>query len=129
MLLYFVQQQVADGWDKAREEDLIQKIWCGRRVLQVLGVSLHTALSELDASVTTLLGSLRGEVKAITAQPSRKGQTVSCHSRIAGDADDTLEQALLRLLKQASDSRSNHRRSSSATQRAGQAATGPFRAR
>lgn len=100
VLLYCGQQQVADGWDNAREEDLIQKIRRGRRVQQVLGVSLHTALRAPDASVTTLLGSLRGEVKAITAQPSRKGQTVSRHSRIAGDADDTPEQALLRLLKQ-----------------------------
>lgn len=100
VLLYFVQQQVADGWDKAREEDLTQKNRRGRRVQQVLGVSLHTALREPDASVTTLLGSLRGDVKAITAQLSRKGPTVSRHSRIAGDADDTPEQALLRLLKQ-----------------------------
>ena len=50
VLLYLGQQQVADGWDQAREEELIYKVRRGRRVQQVLGVSLHTALREPDTT-------------------------------------------------------------------------------
>ncbi|OWP69988.1 hypothetical protein CEC48_20505 [Pseudomonas sp. K2I15] len=115
VLLYLGQQQVADGWDQAREEELIYKVRRGRRVQQVLGVSLHTALREPDT--TTQLSILLGAGRALKAQPSRPGQTVSRHSCIAGDADETPEQALRRVftqvladlvprLKQAPDDRS-----------------------
>ncbi|MEQ4280966.1 hypothetical protein [Pseudomonas syringae] len=100
VLLYFGQQQVADGWDQAREEDLIQKVRRGRRVQQVLGVSLHTALRELEASSAIQLNALLGGVKALKVQPSRIGQEASRHSCIAGDRDEDPEIALLRVLVQ-----------------------------
>ena len=100
VLLYLGQQQVADGWDKAREDDLMRKVRRGRRVQQVLGVSLHTALREPGASPATQLECLRNEVQALAAQPSLQGQAVSRHTRIAGDADENPGQALLMLLKQ-----------------------------
>lgn len=100
VLLYFGQQQVADGWDKAREEDLIHKVRRGRRVQQVLGVSLHTALREPEASSATQLDALLGGVKALKAQPSRLDRTALRHSRIAGDTDEMPELALHRVLMQ-----------------------------
>lgn len=100
VLLYFGQQQVADGWDKAREEDLIQKLRRGRRVQQVLAVSLHTALREPEASSATQLKALLDGVKALKAQPSRQDQSVLRHSRIAGDTAEVPELALHRVLTQ-----------------------------
>ena len=99
-LLYFGQQQVADGWDKAREEDLTQKQRRGRRLQQVLSVSLYTALRETEASSVTQLSALLGGVKALKAQPSRHGQTPLRHSRIASVADEETEEALRRLVMQ-----------------------------
>ena len=100
VLLYFGQQQVADGWDKAREEDLLRKVRRGRRVQQVLGVSLHTALREAGALSATQLNALLDGVKVLKAQPSRQGQSVLRHSRIVGDTDEVPELALHRVLTQ-----------------------------
>ena len=100
VLLYFGQQQVADGWDKAREEDLIRKVRRGRRVQQVLGVSLHTALREAGALSATQLNALLDGVKVLKAQPSRQGQSVLRHSHIVGDTDEVPELALHRVLTQ-----------------------------
>lgn len=100
VLLYLGQQQVADGWDKAREEDLIHKVRRGRRAQQVLGVSLHTALREPEASSTTQLNALLSGVKALKAQPTRLDQSVLRHSRITGDTDEVPELALHRVLTQ-----------------------------
>ncbi|ANF85959.1 hypothetical protein A7J50_2560 [Pseudomonas antarctica] len=99
-LLYCGQQQVADGWDKAREEDLIQKFRRGRRVQQVLGVALLSAVREPEAPSVTQLNALLGGVKALKAQPPRHGQTTFRHSRIAGVADEETEQALRRVVMQ-----------------------------
>jgi len=98
VLLYFGQHQVADGWDQAREEDFSQKVRRGRRVQQVLGVSLHTAPQEPDAPIQ--LSNLLGEFQALKAQPSRTDQIVSRHSRMTCDADESSEQALRRVLTQ-----------------------------
>ena len=98
-LLYLGQQQVADGWDKAREEDLIEKVRRGRRVQQVLGVSVNTAWRAPDAPSTTQLDFVLSGDKALKAQPSRQG-TVSRHSRIAAVKDEVPEVTLLRVLGQ-----------------------------
>lgn len=100
VLLYFGQQQVSDGWDRAREEDLNRKLRRGRRVQQVLGVSLHTALREAEASSATQLNALLDGTKVLKAQPSRQGQSVLRHSRIVGDTDEIPELALQRVLTQ-----------------------------
>ncbi len=100
VLLYFGQRQVADGWDKAREEDLVRRIRRGRRVQQVLGVSLHTALREPEAPPATQLRALLSGAKVLGAQPSRQGQAVLRHSCIVGDAHENPEQALGRVFRQ-----------------------------
>lgn len=91
VLLYFGQQQVADGWDQAREADLLRKVRRGRRVQQVLAVSLHTALAE---------SALLSGVKALKRQPSRQGRSVLHHSRMAVDTDDVPTQVLHKVLMQ-----------------------------
>jgi hypothetical protein len=98
VLLYLGQQQVADGWNQAREEALIHNVRRGRRVQQVLGFSLHTALRERDT--TRQLSTLLGAGSVLKAQPSSSGQTVSRHSCMAGDADENSEQALRRVFTQ-----------------------------
>ena len=100
VLLYFGQQQVADGWDQAREHDLMRKVRRGRRVQQVLGVSLYTALRAREASPATQLNALLSGVKALKAQPSRQDQSVLRHSRIVGDAGEVPELVLRRVLRQ-----------------------------
>ncbi|WP_305955565.1 hypothetical protein [Pseudomonas sp. GL93] len=98
-LLYLGQQQVADGWDKAREEDLVEKVRRGRRVQQVLGVSVNTAWRAHDALSTTQLDFALSGDKALKAQASKQG-TVSRHSRIAADKHEVPEVTLLRILAQ-----------------------------
>lgn len=100
VLLYFGQQQVADGWDLAREEDLIVKVRQGRRVQQVLSVSLHTALRGPDESPATQLESLHSDVNVIKALRSRQDQGVLRHSRLAGGPHETAEQVLRRVFLQ-----------------------------
>jgi hypothetical protein len=96
VLLYLGQRQVADGWDKAREEDLINKMRRGRRVQQVLGVALQGP----EASPFAQLDALLSGRKALQAQPSRCGQTVARHSRITGDTDVAPELALQQIFLQ-----------------------------
>jgi hypothetical protein len=98
VLLYLGQQQVADGWDQAREEDLIHKVRRGRRVQQVLAASLYTALREPAESSATQIKALNDGVKALKAQPSRQDQSVLRHSRITGEKDEIPEVALHRVV-------------------------------
>ncbi|WP_239690285.1 hypothetical protein [Pseudomonas syringae] len=100
VLLYLGQQQVADGWDQTRGEDLNQKVRRGRRAQQVLGVSLQTALREPVASSVIQLNALLDGVKALKAQTSRFGQETLRHSRLSGDSEEAPEIALLRVLAQ-----------------------------
>lgn len=55
VLLHIGEQSAADGWDEAREEDLIHRIRRGRCSQQVLGVSLYTALHEPSSGPTDQL--------------------------------------------------------------------------
>lgn len=100
VLLYFGQQQVADGWDKAREEDLINKVRRGRRVQQVLAVSLHTALQEPGGLPAAQRDALLSGTSALVAQPSVPGGAALRQSRLSGDTDEGPEHLLLRVLTQ-----------------------------
>ena len=100
VLLYFGQQQVADGWDKAREEDLINKVRRGRRVQQVLAVSLHTALQEPGGFPAAQRDALLSGTSALVAQPSVPGGAALRQSRLSGDTDEGPEHLLLRVLTQ-----------------------------
>ncbi|NWC09566.1 hypothetical protein HX776_12170 [Pseudomonas agarici] len=100
VLLYFGQQQVADGWDKAREEDLTHKIRRGRRVQQVLGVSLYTALRAPGEEEALQRAALLSGTQAIKVQPSWLDRTMLRHSRLPGITNETCEYALLRVVEQ-----------------------------
>ncbi|WP_343047582.1 hypothetical protein [Pseudomonas akapageensis] len=99
-LLYIGQQGAADGWDKAREEDLICRMRRGRRSQQVLGASLYTALRKPGAQPAAQLGALLNGVEALVAQSSRSSGATSRHSRLPGDMEDDPELILLGVLKQ-----------------------------
>jgi hypothetical protein len=91
----------ADGWDEAREEDLIEKMARGRRSQQVLSVSLHTALREPDDRTgAAQLDAMLGGTSVLKTQPSRLDGAALCHSRLAGDLDDAPELLLSRALTQ-----------------------------
>ncbi len=100
VLLYLGQQHAADGWDEAREHDLMQRVRQGRHALDVLSVSLHTALRKPDESPTAQMDALLGGIKALKAQPVRRDGLTLRHSRLAGDVNEDPEPALLRTLGQ-----------------------------
>ncbi|MGF6141296.1 hypothetical protein [Pseudomonas laurylsulfatiphila] len=99
VLLHIGEQSAADGWDEAREEDMVRRIRRGRRSQQVLGVNLYTSLqAPTDEQTTGLEAFPRGiEVKAQT--PSMGGAAVS-HSRLFKDSGEDPEAVLLTLLRQ-----------------------------
>lgn len=101
-LLFLGQHSAADGWDEAREADLLRCVRRGRRSQQVLSVSLHTALREPgDRTGAAQLDALLSGTKALKAQPSRQGAGSMRHSRLAIDANapkDLLQEALAQVL-------------------------------
>ncbi|VVO46921.1 hypothetical protein PS862_00099 [Pseudomonas fluorescens] len=98
VLRHIGEQSAADGWDEAREKDLIRKIRQGRRSQQVLGVSLYTALRAPGEQPAAQLDALLSATKALKAQPSRLDLTTSSHSRLSDDTDADLKRILLRTL-------------------------------
>jgi hypothetical protein len=99
-LLFLGQHSAADGWDEAREADLLRCVRRGRRSQQVLSVSLHTALRERgDQTGAAQLDALLSGTRALKAQPSRQGAASMRHSRLASDAN-TPEELLLEALTQ-----------------------------
>jgi hypothetical protein len=98
-LLHVGEHSAADGWDEAREEDMIRKIRQGRRSQQVLAATLYTALRVPGESLTQQLDSLLSGVTALKAQPSRQGGSIARHSRLSSDTDGDSRRTLLRILK------------------------------
>lgn len=97
--LYLGQHRVADGWDEARQDDLISQTRQGRRSQQLLGVSLYTALRAPGAPPTGQLEALLDGNASLEAQPASQGESPRRHSRLPGDRKDP-EMELLRVLLQ-----------------------------
>jgi hypothetical protein len=97
--LYLGQHRVADGWDEARQDDLISQTRQGRRSQQILGVSLYTALRTPGSPPTGQLDALLDGNASLEAQPASQGELPLRHSRLPGDRKDP-ELALLRMLLQ-----------------------------
>ncbi|MGF6093165.1 hypothetical protein ACLD1X_28880, partial [Pseudomonas sp. 18173] len=93
MLLHVGEQSAADGWDEAREEDMIRRIRQGRRSQQVLAVNLHTSLQDPAAEPFCPLNALLSGTESAQAQSS--------HSRSFDDSDEDPEAVLLTVLTQA----------------------------
>jgi hypothetical protein len=94
-LLYVGEHGAAEGWDEAREEDLIRKIRQGRRSQQVLGVSLQTALQQLGDEPSIQLEALLSGANALKSQASRMDGAILRHSCLSCDADENPEALLL----------------------------------
>jgi hypothetical protein len=94
-LLYVGEHGAAEGWDEAREEDLIRKIRQGRRSQQVLGVSLQTALQQLGDEPSIQLEALLSGANALKSQVSRMDGAILRHSCLSCDADENPEALLL----------------------------------
>ncbi|WP_223460810.1 hypothetical protein [Pseudomonas sp. GL-RE-19] len=100
VLLHAGEQGAADGWDEAREEDLIRKIRQGRRSQQVLGVSLQTALEEPADVPEIQLDALLSGTTALKSQASRVDGSILRHSCLSNDADENPEAILLSIWAQ-----------------------------
>ncbi|WP_413704910.1 hypothetical protein [Pseudomonas sp. Pseusp16] len=98
--LYLGQQGVADGWDEAREEDLIRKIRQGRRSQQLLSVSLYTAFRNPEDQPDAQLNKLRSGTQSLKAQATRLGEAPLRHSRLHCGADESSNDLLLRVVTQ-----------------------------
>ncbi|WP_166366844.1 hypothetical protein [Pseudomonas akapageensis] len=99
-LLYIGQQSAADGWDEAREEDLIRRTRRGRRSQQVLSASVYTALRKPGEKPGAQMDALLKGTVVLTAQPSRLGEPGLRHSRLPGDTEGGPELILLGALAQ-----------------------------
>ncbi|WP_223515934.1 hypothetical protein [Pseudomonas sp. GL-R-26] len=100
MAVYFGQQGAAEGWDAAREEDLIRKIRQGRRSQQLLSVSLHTAFRNPDDQSDEQLNKLGSGIQSLKAQPTRLGEAPLRHSRLYCGTDESSNDLLLRVMTQ-----------------------------
>lgn len=91
LLLHVGEQSAADGWDEAREEDMVRRVRQGRRSQQVLATNLYTALqaTEPDSPLKAWLGG----TESLAAQRS--------HSRLFDNSDEDPEAVLLTVLTQA----------------------------
>ncbi|QXH63914.1 hypothetical protein [Pseudomonas azerbaijanorientalis] len=92
MLLHVGGQSAADGWDEAREEDMIRRIRQGRRSQQVLAANLYTSLQDPAAEPVSPLNALLSGTESAQAQSS--------HSRSFDDSDEDPEAVLLTVLTQ-----------------------------
>lgn len=100
VLLHVGQQGAADGWDEAREVDMIRKIRQGRRSQQVLAVSLQTALREPEDEPSAQLEVLMSGTMALQSQASRLNGATLRHSCLSCDADENPAAILLSIWAQ-----------------------------
>lgn len=98
LLFHIGEHAAADGWDEAREQEMICKIRQGRRSQQVLSGSLYTALRAPGEQPAAQLDALLSANKALKAQPSRCDLATFSHSRLPGAPDADLKRTLLRIL-------------------------------
>lgn len=97
-VLYLGQHRAADGWDEAREDDLIQSVRQGRRSQQLLHVSLHSAFRVQGEQPIAQLEALLGKTEALKAQPARLSEGAVRHSQVGGDSNEAPEIVLLQAL-------------------------------
>lgn len=96
--VFIGQQRAAQGWDEAREADLLGRLRRARRSQQVLSVSVYTALREAGSLPGAQLDAVLKGTRALKAQLSRTDGEVLRHSRLNGDTDVELDEALLQIL-------------------------------
>ncbi|MFZ4833273.1 hypothetical protein [Rouxiella sp. Mn2063] len=98
------QQSMAYHWDKDRELALLRETQRGRRSLQVLGASLHSALRKLDDTKGEMQWSaLQAKAQALKTQASWLSDEGLRHSRLVRHESETPEQLLSRVLSETLD--------------------------
>ncbi|QWA11032.1 hypothetical protein GTU79_28535 [Sodalis ligni] len=96
-LLYSSQQLMADNWDEERRLDIFQQTQRGRRSLQILSISLHTAFDENNPD-SQLLNLMQSKI-AFKAQRSWQGKEAIRHSRLSLlIVAESIEEGVKRLL-------------------------------
>jgi hypothetical protein len=98
LLLHIGQLSVADAWDKARQEDVDNKLRQGRRSQQVLGVSLYTGLREVGQQPAIQLDAFLGGVSALRIQPSRIAEGAVLQSCLPVDTHEDPEYIIQRVM-------------------------------
>ncbi|AHK18440.1 hypothetical protein BF17_03025 [Yersinia similis] len=97
MAWYKGNQAMANGWNKDREKTIQRETERGRRFLQVLGVSLHSALREPDDTNGQLqLNALQEKTQSLKTQASWLSDEGIRHSRLFRLDNETPEQLLAR---------------------------------
>lgn len=101
-LCYFSGQQGLAEKSRQRYEQLVrQETRRGQRAMQVLGISLHSALrNPEDSDGQKQWQALQDKVQAIKTQPGWHSEEGIRHSRLIPLQDETPEQLLSRMLKQ-----------------------------
>lgn len=88
---------MANDWDRDREKMIEHETQRGRRSLQILGLSLNSALRELDdTDGQTQWDALQARTQALKTQASWQSDKGIRHSRLARRADEALEPLLTR---------------------------------
>ncbi|WP_244216146.1 hypothetical protein [Pseudomonas reidholzensis] len=94
---YLGQQRLADSWDQARLDDRTLRVSQGRRCLQVLGVSLYTALRDKEQGPAAQLEDLLSGAKALKTQVSWRGDAAR-HSQLPREPEMAADEVLLETL-------------------------------
>ena len=98
---YQGQQALAEVRDEQRDKTLQRETQRWRRCLQVLGISLHSALREPDDTDGQMQwNALQAKTQALKTQPCWDSDAGVRHSRLARAGEETQEQLLLRVLSQ-----------------------------
>lgn len=89
IFLFMSDFATAERWRRIQQGELAEAMSAGRRFQQVVAVSLHTALREVDEeSGDAQLTALTNGKSAIRAQPTWAGESVR-HSHLPRDEGDT----------------------------------------
>ncbi len=91
-LLYASQHLLADSWDDRRWRDVARQTQCGRRSLQILSISLHTAFVEEENPDSQLSALMQHEI-AFRSQRSWQGKEAVRHSRLPLSEEESSENA------------------------------------
>lgn len=95
--VFIGQQRAAQGWDEAREADLLDRFRRARRSQQVLSVSVYTGLRDFQSPAAVQLDAFLGGTRALKARASQADGEVLRHSRFEGVTAPQPEQALLQV--------------------------------
>ncbi|WP_439413033.1 hypothetical protein [Enterobacter ludwigii] len=95
VLLWLMQQIIANGYDERREEWLLQKTRQSRRALQVLQAKFITVYPDNSATQSPLEAMMENN-RIMTAQTDRRGNKGINHSQLPTKRTDTVKDIVIR---------------------------------